>query len=289
MISNRRGPLLTTPNHTKDPCPVFDGQSWHIFGTIDHGNGWQVLHAVAPSIDGPYEMVEPCILQGVDSPNACAPGVVYENGVFHMFVQTEFYRTGGLILHLTSHLGDVFELRNTVLEPIGFDEAGIYDPHPCVYNDWKYLTYSGFTPGKHVQGDIYLAKSEDNTWNGNWHRLGKILGHEEVPFHNPKDHADYEWGLEGSNILQLPSGRSLLSCVCFLKEGQRGTRQRIFLATADSIVGKYEVVGTLEPEDPWGAGETGHAAMVLHDGAVHMFYQAFLENWKYGIACIDLR
>jgi hypothetical protein len=284
MISNRRGPLIDCAVHTKDPCPVFDGTNWHIYGTRSEGNDWRVLHAISSSIEGPYTL-EPPVDIAVDSPNACAPGVLYSNGLFHMYMQTEFFKTKGQILYLTSADGRQFDLKGIALDSVpGGQEAGIYDSHPTVVNGRLYMTYSGFQDGKSVQGDIYLATADRH--EGPWTRLGKILDHGEVPCHNPKDSDDYEWGLEGAQILQV-GNKVLLTSVVFLPTGKRGTRQRAAFFLADDINGPYKFLGLLEPTEGWQGGENGHSCTVMHDGQVRLFYQANsadLGLWRYGVA-----
>ena len=287
MISNRRGPILDSADHTKDPCPVFDGTTWHIYGTCWDKSRWRVLHATSPTIDGPYKM-EPTIDVGDESPAACAPGVLHADGVFHMYLQTEFFKTNGKILYLTSADGYNFEPKGVALDSIpGTSEAGIYDSHPTMVGGKLYMTYSGFPEGRYVQGDIYLATAE--SWEGPWTRLGKILDHSESPIHNPKDHADYEWGLEGAQILQVGE-KVLMTCVSFLPHGPRGTRQRATFFLADRITGPYTFLGCLDPAAGWEGGENGHACCVM-DGGVKLFYQAISKDhgtWKYGIADISV-
>ena len=284
MISNRIGPILDCLTHSKDPCPVFDDTVWHIYGTCLDSLRWRVLHATSTVIQGPYKQ-EPCIDVNIDSPAACAPGVLYRNGVFHMYMQTEFFKVGGKILYLTSIDGCNFDLVDTALDSgPGTHEAGINDSHPTTVNGRLYMTYSGFPEGRSIQGDIYLASAD--SFGGPWTRLGKILDHGEVPCHNPKDSPDYEWGLEGAQILQVGSS-VLLTCVVFLPSGRKGTRQRAAFFLADDISGPYKFLGLLEPSAGWEGGENGHACAVMHEGAVKLFYQANStsgDRWSYGLA-----
>jgi hypothetical protein len=73
------GPLYTQTQYkdTKDPCPVFDGKEWHIFGSggsITTETG-EILHATAPEISGPWTEQEACQLVGLAGDHVCAPGV----------------------------------------------------------------------------------------------------------------------------------------------------------------------------------------------------------------------
>src|ERR1700750_2860835 len=80
----------------KDPCPVFDGQLWHMFGSSGTvtSETWSILHATAPGLFGPWTEHDAIVLPVVGS-GVAAPGVIYDGGVFHMFIQTEFMKSGG--------------------------------------------------------------------------------------------------------------------------------------------------------------------------------------------------
>ena len=133
----RSGPLLPeNPDHyrdTKDPCPVFDGVQWHVFGSGGSSllEEWKLIHVTAPSIEGPWTKQDFLELQGVEGMHIAAPGVVFEDGVFHMFVQRDFMALGGTVDHLVSSDGHHFALYDTPLRSIpDSPEAGLYDPHP---------------------------------------------------------------------------------------------------------------------------------------------------------------
>lgn len=283
--------------HTKDPCPVFDGKKWHIFGSGGQRGVeiWHILHATAPSPEGPWTEQKSSILEVVKGPHVAAPGVIYDpdEGLFHMFIQREFMQLGGTIEHLSSTDGKHFRFHDTSLTSIpGTQEAGIYDPHPAVINDKKYIVYSGME--RVSRPDLFVAESATGSWDGPWIRKQKILAHEHVDHHNQHAHENYEWGLEGSQLIQLPSGNVLLNAVCFLPEGQRGQRQRVFFAAAKDVLGPYYTMGPIiepfgEPhEDNWGSGENGHAAGVIHGDKLYLFFQsrAFSprNRWCYGLA-----
>ena len=168
----------------------------------------------------------------------------------------------------------------------GTGEDGIYDPHPALIAGQRYIVYSGMPPFSRVpQPDVYLARSRSGTWFGPWERLGKILDHADIPHHNAKDHPDYEWGLEGPQLVELPDGRVMLNATCFLPEGTRGTRQRVFFAIADRVEGPYRSLGPvlIPPE----LGENGHSTVMLDGDELMLFYQSRVEStghrWRYGI------
>jgi hypothetical protein len=284
----------------KDPCPVFDGRKWHIFGTAQKKiEAFWTFHATAANLEGPWKLEEPIKMERLhipaDVPNVgvCAPGVVYneESEVFHLFTQTHFDQLGGAINHLISRDGQVFQTTGLVIESKpGTKQAGVYDPHPAVINGKKYIVYSGYPKPGH--GDLYLLESESDSWHGPWIEQGIILCHEDIHWHhNQHDQHDYEWGIEGAQLIQLPSGKVLLNAVCFLPDVTlpRSKRQRIFFAIADNVYGPYRSLGpVLDPGDNhWESGENGHAAGVVIDKELKLVYQArapHAENWSYGIA-----
>ena len=64
----RRQALLAEPSYpdTKDPCPVHDGEQWHIFGsggsnTSEPGTRQRVFFALADRVWGPYTTVGPVL------------------------------------------------------------------------------------------------------------------------------------------------------------------------------------------------------------------------------------
>lgn len=298
-LVHRRGPLLQplTVEDTKDPCPVWDGHRWHIFGSAGSSQveRWLVLHAIADHLMGPWEELEPSVLIGVSGDHVAAPGLWFDGAYLHMYVQTDHAALGGTIEHLVSDDGGrTFTRLDTALESDdSVGEATIYDPHPAEIAGDRYLVYSaGMLVGR---PDIHLAVSETGSWHGPWKRLGPILRHEDVPHHNPRDFTDYEWGLEGPQLVPLPDGRVLLNAVCFLPEGERGTRQRVFFALADSPVGPFDTLGpilTPADDDSWASGENGHATAFVEGQRLLLFYQARGTGpgarWRYGIAEFEL-
>jgi hypothetical protein len=302
------GPLFVSTHFKddKDPCIVFDGKTWHIYGS--GGNvtkeEWKILHATAPDIEGPWQEMEPAVLRGVEGPHVAAPSVVYDpvDSLFHMAIQKDFTTIGGGIEYLISSDGIIFTHMSTLLDPIaGSSEAGLYDPHFSIINGRRYLVYAGipalltydrpFTP----QPDVYLAESESNLWSGPWKRHKKILDHDDIHWHhNKREHPDYEWGIEGPQLVEMPDGSVLLNATCFIEEGRRGTRQRVFFARARTAQGPYETLGPVlsDRDQEWESGENGHGTVYMRENTIHLFYQArsqtnpeaWLNNWRYGLA-----
>ncbi|MEY2471479.1 MAG: hypothetical protein QOK28_808 [Actinomycetota bacterium] len=258
----------------KDPSVAFDGTTWHVFGTgCGLPGGLEIFHWTAPTLDGPWAEQRPAELVGVDViANAAAPGVICDGATIHMFLHHDFNILGGHIEHLVSEdHGLTFVHEGTALESVaGSCEAGVYDPDPALIDGWPYLTYAAMS--KIGQPDLFLARSASGSWDGPWERCGRVLGHHEVEYHNQLDDEDYEWGLEGPQLLELPDGRVLLTAVCFLAEHPRGSRQRVLLAVADDPAGPYGLLGPiLEPSVR--GGENGHGTSVVEDGAVRVIYQ----------------
>jgi len=116
------------------------------------------------------------------------------------------------------------------------------------------------------------------------------LGHADVDTHNQIGDADYEWGLEGPHLLELPDGRCLLTAVCFLAAKPRGQRQRVLLGVAEEAEGPYDVIGpVILPAGPRETGENGHGTAVIENGAVHVVYQersGARRPWRFRRAAI---
>jgi hypothetical protein len=261
----------------KDPSLVFDGHQWHLFGTgCGLPGGAEIFHSTAPALDGPWREEEPPTIQGADRiVHRCAPGVIAEGDDLHLFLQHEFNVLGGHIEHLVSPDGGATFVRTrTALRSVaGRSEAGVYDPDAAEIGGRRYLTYAGMSVVG--QPDLYLARTRSGSWNGPWTRLGCILDHARVPCHNQPGTEDYEWGLEGPQLLELPGGGVLLTAVCFLPGRPAGHRQRLLVAVAEEPKGPYVVLGAaVQPSGPQGAGENGHgSAVVGPDGLVHFLYQ----------------
>lgn len=310
------GPLFesTRFKDVKDPCIAFDGTTWHIYGSggTTIREEWEILHATAPNIEGPWTEQEPAVLRGVEGVHVAAPTVVYDfdDKLFHMAVQKDFMDVGGNIAYLVSADGQIFTKMRTLVTPKGDTEAGLYDPHFSVIGGKKYMVYSGIAAGLIKFGDtvvpqpdVYLARSSTDRWAGFWKRMKAILRHEDIEWHhNRREHPDYEWGIEGPQIVELPSGKILLNATCFIEEGRRGTRQRVFFALADTVTGPYTSFGPVLPIDAntpaWENGENGHASAWVKDNELYLFYQARSQevvdpkeanDWRYGIAVYDLK
>lgn len=312
------GPLFesTRFKDTKDPCICFDGTMWHIYGSggDTYREEWEILHATAPIIDGPWTEHDPVVLRGVEGPHVAAPSVVYDpvDNLFHMAVQKDFMDIGGGIAYLVSGNGHVFTKMRTIVEPKGSVESGLYDPHFSIIGGKKYLVYSGIPAGMTSHGlpprqapqpDVYLARSVTDQWSGVWKRMKAILRHEDIAWHhNSREHPDYEWGIEGPQVLELPSGHVLLNATCFIEEGRRGTRQRVFFAIAETVTGPYFSLGPVLPTSltdfpEWENGENGHASAQVVGDELYLFYQARSQavaepkeanNWRYGIAVFSI-
>lgn len=275
----------------KDPSQVFDGTCWHIFGTgCGLAHGLDIAHATASRLEGPWTELPPARLLGVDQivfPSA--PGVCAEGTDLHMFLQHDFNVLGGHLEHLISRDGGLsFASRDTAVRSVaGTGEAGIYDPDPAEVGGERFLTYAGMSVIG--QPDLFLARSRTGSWDGPWERLGRILDHQAVEGHNQVGDPDYEWGLEGPQLVELPWGGCLLTAACFLSGRPRGCRQRLLLALADQPIGPYRVLGSpLEPEGG-STGENGHGTAAVLGDRVHLVYQERAADgspWRFKHALI---
>ncbi|HEV2889381.1 MAG TPA: hypothetical protein VGX28_03320 [Frankiaceae bacterium] len=266
-------PLVPPYGGLKDPCVVLHRGVWHLFATgCKDGFCYDVVHATAPRPEGPWTWLAPSVLDGGDGPSACAPGVVSDGDRLHLYLQQAYNELGGDITHLVSDDdGATFVSRGTALRShAGTTEAGVYDAHPGEVGGTRYLVYAGFASVG--EPDLHLARAA--TWDGVWERRGVILGHDDVPCHNPRGCDAYEWGLEGGQIAELPDGRTLLLGVCFLPDGEHGSRQRAILAVADHPEGPYDFLGpAIEPRAYGRPGENGHGCVVVHEGRVYLYFQ----------------
>lgn len=286
-----RRPLAFPAGHyleVKDPCPVYDGRRWHLFGTgVTGPHRFEVLHATADDLAGPWRLETP-VRHDVHGSCVAAPGVVADGDRLHLFLQTDYNVPGGRFEHLLSADGGVtFTHQGTALTSLpGTDEAGLYDPHPALVHGVPHLAYSAFS----VVGepDVHLARSTGGRWDGPWERLGPVLRHDQVSCHNPRGSASYEWGLEGPQLLELPDGTVLLTAVCFLPTGAPGTRQRVLLAAGKHPLGPYDVLGpALPPLHGEGSGENGHATLVLDGDSLALVLQERDRTngrWRYALA-----
>lgn len=276
--------------HLQDPCPVFAGGRWHLFGTGDPGGGarHEILHATGDELSGPWRVHDPVVLVGFEGCTD-APAVVAEGNRLHMYIQTSFNVLGGSAEHLTSDDdGATFLRRGVALRARpGTGEAGIYDPHPVEIAGSRYLVYAAFS----VIGrpDIFLARSRSGSWDGPWDRLGAILAHPHVSWHNQHDDPAYEWGLEGAQLLELPAGRVLLNATCFLPNAPPRDRQRVFVAVADVPTGPFTILGPVVPGPGDGeVYENGHATAVLDAaGRLQLVFHEWTSahpGWRLGRA-----
>jgi hypothetical protein len=309
---HKNGPLFESTHFkdTKDPSICFDGTTWHIFGSggNTYSEEWQLLHATAPTIEGPWEEHPPLVLIGLTGLHVAAPSVIFDerDRLFHMAVQEDFMSAGGGIEYLVSSDGNTFSRMGKILAHEGISESGLYDPQFSCIGDEKYLVYSGIpAASRHtyhtLQPDVYLAKSTTGLWSGPWERLGKILDHDDIDWHhNRREHPDYEWGIEGPQVIALPNGKFLLNASCFIEEGRRGTRQRVFFALADTILGPYKSLGPVlsSRDQEWESGENGHATVTIWNNMLYIFFQARSQkvedpkeanDWRYGIATFSLQ
>ncbi len=260
----------------KDPCVLHHAGRWHLFATAALSDKrFDVVQATSEAPGGPWRWHGPVKLHGATGSSVCAPGVASEHGVMHLFIQQAFNELGSSIMHLVSRDdGRNFRRQQDAIAALpGTDEAGLYDAHPVSIGGAPYIIYSAAAVVG--QSDLRLARDTSGTWAGPWERLGALVRQSDLPWHNQPDDSDYEWGLEGGQLLQLPDERLLLNAVGFLSGQPRGQRQRVFVGLAERPLGPYDLLGpALPPEAFRETGENGHAVAVVQDGALFLIYQS---------------
>ncbi len=156
---------------------------------------------------------------------------------------------------------------------------------PLIYSDGTWILSD-----KHITVDWESDGYETSPQPGT-----PIVRYTDIPGHNPHppvrqaDETDsqrserellesnFEWGLEGMQILRLPNGLYALLGVCFLASEPIGSRQRAFMAVSDNVTGPYLPLGLLvEPREDsdWGDGENGHASAEIIGDNLYILYQA---------------
>lgn len=274
----------------KDPSlvPMPDGtfMMYAGLGTV-RGEEWVQGRFRADHPGGPWQELEPAVIEGVTGTEVCAPVVLYaeKDGkpLWRMYVQTACFSEGGVIALATSE--DGIHFRGSALPAMTRDDipqehqpvVGLYDvnisdvaidgiAHEC-------MVFSGYR--KVGSGDIYMSlrKKDEEKWS----QPRLMLRQEDVPFHNRPGIPNFEWGLEGAKVLQLADDAFLMVGVSFLDKGNecRGTRQRVFFAAARSVNGPFIAMNT--PIDPTvydvGQGENGHPDMAVLGKRFCILYQ----------------
>jgi hypothetical protein len=315
--------VLKVTNHKgeiKDPCVVFDGNLWHIYGTggIKTSNEWQVLHAISKSYDGKYITVENIKLLNKDGspfPNIYqqihAPGVIYDNEQkkFFFIVQTTFTNLGGTVEFFSSTDGDNFYHEETVMKSAPYSRhAGVYDPHISTlvkrYFDGKkssdtkkVFVFTGIE--KVALGRVYLAESISDTWNGPWEETSCVLWPEQIKAHHNQDNdPNREWCTEGAQLFELDEDLVskeifkrpiyVINAVGFYPFGDHGTRQHNFFTASFNYKKGYTSLGPVHPYST--EKEMGHGSLVkLPNGKLGLYRQerSFKSKGKWNSFLLD--
>ncbi len=259
----------------KDPCVVWHDGRWQLFATGgSRGPRYDVVQAAADSLFGPWRWLGSVALNGANGPSVCAPGVISDGDLLHLFIQQAFNMLGSSIMHFVSRDGgrNFFRRPDALPAEPGTSQAGLYDAHPVRIDDGRYLVYSSTSVVG--QSELHWARDTGGHWAGPWQRLGALMRETDLPWHNQPEDPDYEWGLEGGQLLGLPDGRVLLNAVGFASGLPRGQRQRVFFALADGVAGPYRQLGPiLPPGQLQVTGENGHASAAVHEDILHLVYQ----------------
>lgn len=290
--------IVRLPTHTaayyeiKDPSIVKKKNGDYLmFASIGNSEfqQWQIGRFIASQVQGPWQELSPVTFTNLSGPQVCAPAVRYEDTtegeLWTMYVQSCCFETDGYIALATSQDGQHFTAAEQPLltrEMLGQhreDVIGLYDAgisQVTVNNQPMHcLVFSGYR--RVGCGDVYMTYAPIDTEIPSWAPPQRILSQEEVPFHNHPDYEWFEWGLEGAQIIQLIDQSYLMFGVCFLPkpDGHLGTRQRVFMAHAKSLLGPFVPLTT--PLDPQpqekGTGENGHPDAVMNGNTLNLIYQ----------------
>lgn len=268
----------------KDPTVVSlpDG-TYAMYATLDasYMKPGLVGRFTATDPAGPWQEETPAKIEDIDGPEVCAPSVVLEQKdgrtVYKMYIQTSCFHEDGVIAAATSEDGIHFRA-----EPVAMTKDDVSEPVVSLYDvavsdvtrgkkEYDCMTFSGYR--EIGCGDVYVSMREKGTES--WGAPKRALKQEDVPFHNRPGSKDFEWGLEGTKLVQLAEDAYLMIGVCFLSEGERGTRQRVFFAAAATPDGPFQAMNTLIDPTPYkeGTGENGHAETIDRGDKIGILYQ----------------
>lgn len=275
----------------KDPSVVaLPGGGYMMFASVGTSvtQQWMIGRFVAEHPRGPWQEVSPVTLRGVEGREVCAPAVVYNDKTkqFEMYVQTTCFSPGGVIALATSADGDAFDgvqphpavkedIKNPKVPVIGLYDVGMSD----ITRDgraYECMVYSAYR--RIGCGDVYMSlRPKDGAGSDSWSAPRLVLAQEDVPFHNPPDSPEFEWGIEGAKVVQVADNAFVMIGVCFLDRprSEIGTRQRVFLAAATAPEGPYHPVDMpIAPTAyPDGTGENGHPDTIDLGDHIGILYQ----------------
>jgi len=291
----------------KDPCVVkmSDG-NYLMFASVGSSvtEEWIVGRFAASDPFGQWQELEPADLIGVSGPEVCAPAVNFNqmnSKPWNMYIQTKCFGPEGYIAIAESYDGKTFHVNQTAsvdtsiipmpLSPI----VGIYDAGISEITwegiEYETLVFSGYR--QVGSGDVYVTMRPKTFQNiASWLPAKMILKQEAVPFHNHPSRPDFEWGLEGAKIIKLTENLFLLTGVCFLPTGLRGSRQRVFWGLSTRPDGEY-IPWTLPLHQSFSnfPGEYGHPDIWVENQHLMMTYQmhqSWSSPWQLGIASFSL-
>ncbi|MEZ0261378.1 MAG: hypothetical protein ACAH80_10235 [Alphaproteobacteria bacterium] len=274
----------------KDPSVVraADG-TYYMYASLGTSvtQEWVVGRFAAKDPGGPWQELPHAKIAGVTGTEVCAPAMVLgeKDGKpeWQMYVQTTCFRENGVIALATSTDGEHFT--GTAKPPMAKEDVpkgaiplvGLYDVGMSdITQGGKTFEAMAFSGYRSVgNGDVYISLREKGT--DEWQTPKLALQQEDVPFHNRPGAPNYEWGLEGAKVVQLADDAYLMIGVAFLDKSnaERGTRQRVFLAAANTPDGPFLPMRTpIEPTAyPEGTGENGHPDTVDLGDKLGIIYQ----------------
>ena len=258
---------------------------------------WRIGRFAADHPQGPWTELPFVELSGIEGPEVCAPALQIErmpNGkiIYHMYVQTACFREDGIIAVATSEDGlnftgkDSWSLTRNDVPASEIPVVGLYDVglSEIIYQG-KPFDCMMFSAYRRIGcGDVFMTLRDRSSTDADWSAPVPVLKQEDVPFHNRPDSPNFEWGLEGAKIVQLADNHFVMIGVCFLEKGlhEVGTRQRVFLAAAETPFGPFRPVTTpLQPTKyDIGEGENGHPDTIDLGDRIGILYQERAGNGK---------
>lgn len=278
----------------KDPTVIQmpDG-TWQMYASVGTSvtQSWFIGHFEAQHPAGPWQELEPVKMIGVEGSEVCAPQVLFDDStgtpLWKMYVQTTCFHENGVIAVAQSTDGTNFV---GLPEPAMTQDrvppspntppvVGLYDVAISEYTQngkvYECMMFSGYR--RIGCGDLYMSVREKSVVETKWDTPRLILAQEDVPYHNNPGSLNFEWGLEGAKLVQLAENAYIMIGVCFLEKGHehRGTRQRVFLAAAETPFGPFTPISLpLEPTKyESGQGENGHPDTIDLGSSIGILYQ----------------
>jgi len=207
--------------------------------------------------------------------NVFNPGVIYHNGLFHMFYRAQGLDRVSRIGYAVSEDGIHWNrLRQPVLSPLEpWESSGVEDPRVVEIEGEFYMTYTAFGragSGSHVAGGSITPMIAKSTNLISWKRIGPV-----VQGQDNKDHVLFPRRIRGAfALLHRPRPEIWIAYSDDLKSWPQARMQKVFSPRPgnwDTVVGANGV--PIETEEGW-----------------LLFYHGYDEErvYRFGVALLDL-